>query len=74
MLPVDTYEKIAEPDLKEFRIFPDAILQDLSADQCYLYQIVKSITTGTLDPAKETTKPGPMNYSQCFTLANKSGE
>ena len=40
-----TSEQIAEHDLEEFRKIPDAILHHLSADQFYLYQIVKSITT-----------------------------
>ena len=58
MLPVDSYKKIPEPDTEEFREIPDAILQDLSADQFYLHQIVKSITTRTLATSIETTKPG----------------
>ena len=50
MLPVNTYEKIAECDLKKCSKIPDAILQDLSADQFYL---VKSITMGTLAPVRD---------------------
>ena len=70
-LPVDVYEKIDEPNVEGIREIPDEILQELSTDQFYLCQIVKSITSGSLIPGIENSKPGPLNHSRWLTLANR---
>ena len=60
LLPVDVYEKIDEPSVDGLTEIPEEVLQELSTDQFYAYQIVKSITSGNLSPGK----PGSFNQSR----------
>lgn len=47
------------------------VLDDLSCDQKYLYEIIKAITTGIVPQDLSERKPGPLNHARWLTLANR---
>ena len=59
----DQFEKIDELGCKVIREISKDILYNLSADQFYLYQIVRSISSRKLLHGIEKTKPCPLNHS-----------
>ena len=50
---------------------PSEVLDDLSGDQKYLYNIILSIRQGTVSDDLARKKPGPINHSRWLTLANR---
>ena len=68
---MNVYEKMDEPSVDGLTEIPEEVLQELSTDQFYLYQIVKSITSGNFSPGIEKLKPGSFNHLQWLTLVNR---
>ena len=56
---------------KPMLILNDDILDDLSVDQKYLYNIMNAIRSGVVDDDLARRKPGPLNHSRWVTLANR---
>ena len=58
-------------DGEGLRDLPQDVIKDLSRDQRYLYEIVKSIRSGTLSDIAKKHKIGPVNHSRWLTLASR---
>ena len=58
-------------DGEGLRDLPQDLIKDLSRDQRYLYEIVKSIRSGTLSDIAKKHKIGPVNHSRWLTLASR---
>lgn len=66
-MPRVQFQKI-ECDLK---VLPDSVLQDLSTDQTYLYDMCRAVASGTCDEALSHRNPGKLVMSRWLTLANR---
>lgn len=49
----------------------EAVLNDMSCDQVYLYSIVNAIRSGNISADLANTKIGPINHSRWITLASR---
>ena len=59
------------PIESNLQVLPDSVLQDLSTDQKYLYDICQAITSGICDEALLHRNPGKLVMSRWLTLANR---
>ena len=52
-------------------VLNEDMLNDLSSDQKYLYDIVHTIRSGNASQDLSVRKPGPLNHARWATLANR---
>jgi len=52
-------------------VLPDSVVQDLSTDQKYLYDICQTLNSGNCDEALLHRNPGKLVMSRWLTLANR---
>lgn len=52
-------------------ILDEEVLDDLSSDQIYLYNIINTIKSGTVSDNLSWRKPGVLNHARWLTLANR---
>jgi len=66
-MPMVKFQQI-ECDLQ---VLPDSVLQDLSTDQRYLYDMSQAVSSGICDEALLHRSPGKLVMSRWLTLANR---
>lgn len=66
LIPVSKFTPIQS---KYMPTLPDIVIQDLSADQKYLYNIVNAVQKGVCSDRLESSRPGPLNHGRFLTLA-----
>lgn len=52
-------------------VLDDKVLNDLSCDQKYLYDITAAVSNGVVSDDLKVRKPGSLNHSRWLTLANR---
>ena len=52
----------------EFPVLPDDVIDDLSTDQYYAYQICTAVISGKVDEDLALLECGPLNHSRWLTL------
>jgi len=67
-MPVVEFEKINTTDMPILR---KEVVEDLSNDQKYLYEIIDCIQKGACRAEISAKKPGPLNHARFLTLANR---
>lgn len=67
-LPIIKFQAIASLNMPDI---PNEVLQDMSTDQQYMYQIVQAVSKGEVSTVIAKLKPGPINHARWLTKANR---
>lgn len=66
--PIVRFKRVSSDNLP---VLPESVVDDLSCDQKYLYNMCHAIQAGTVSPSLAMNVPGTLNHSRFLTTANR---